>query len=250
MFERYTERARRIIFFARYEASRFGSEYIHTEHLLLGVAREDKALFPSLSLKLDYESIEKELSAQMKVGKPIPTSVDLPLSEEAKKVLQYAAEESDRLKDHHIGTEHFLLGLLREEKSSVARLLSKHGAELSTLRDKLKTLPARPLTRPTIYGALERALRSDTVEIHGSRFGAEYIHDAVKRCRMHNWHWRKQPWTPRDIVVNRQTGSISFELILAEDTANFELVKGWLEDRPLRDLQLGTVRIEGRSAPQ
>jgi ATP-dependent Clp protease ATP-binding subunit ClpA len=224
-------RPRRTIFFTRYEASQFGSQYIETEHLFLGLAREDKALFRFLSLKVDRESIEKEVSAHITVGRPLPTSVDLPVSEESKNVLKYAAEEADRLKDDHIGTEHLLLGLLREERSFAALLLKEHGAELSTLRARIEQLPKRPFEREKIRGALERVLRPDTVGIHGSRYIAEHIHDAVKRCRQHSWQWRKQPWTHRDIFVNRHTRSISFDLTLAEDTANFELVKaGWKTD--------------------
>ena len=74
----------------------------------------------------------------MAVGKRIATSADLPLSEESKRVLKYAGEEVDRLKHRHIGTEHLLLGLLREHESIAAKLLKRHSAELSTLRKKLR----------------------------------------------------------------------------------------------------------------
>ena len=124
MFERYTEKARRVIFFGRYEASQFGSPYIETEHLLLGLLREDKALTNRFlrgpgQLEAIREQIEKHTIMREKVS----TSVDLPLSNEGKRVLAYAAEEAERLSHKHIGTEHLLLGLLREEKSFAAQLL-------------------------------------------------------------------------------------------------------------------------------
>src|SRR5436309_14837847 len=131
MFERYTEKARRTIFFARYEASQFASGQIEAEHLLLGLLRENKTLFQYLSHGTKYESIEKELFPQAQVKPPIPTSVDLRLSEESKRVLKHAADEADGLKHRHIGTEHLLLGLLRENKSLAATVLIKYGAELA-----------------------------------------------------------------------------------------------------------------------
>ena len=118
MFERYTEKARRVIFFARYEASQFGSPYIETEHLLLGLLREDKALANRfLRSHAAIESIRKQIEAHTTMREKVSTSVDLPLSHECKRVLAYGAEEAERLNHKHIGTEHLLLGLLREEKS-------------------------------------------------------------------------------------------------------------------------------------
>ena len=117
MFERYTEKARRVIFFARYEASQFGSPYIETEHLLLGLLREDKALTNRfLRSHASVESIRKQIEAHTTIREKVSTSVDLPLSNECKRVLAYAAEEAERLGHKHIGTEHLLLGLLREDK--------------------------------------------------------------------------------------------------------------------------------------
>jgi ATP-dependent Clp protease ATP-binding subunit ClpC len=138
MFERYTEKARRIIFFARYEASQYGSPYIETEHMLLGLLREDKALtFRFLKIG-EPESIRKEIEARTEQGKKIPVSVDLPLSNECKRVLAYGAEEAERLSDKHIGPEHLLLGLLREEKSFAAQILVGRGLRLTTVREELK----------------------------------------------------------------------------------------------------------------
>ncbi len=95
MFERYTEKARRVIFFARYEASQFGSPYIETEHLLLGLLREDKALSNRfLRSHASVESIRKQIEAHTTIREKVSTSVDLPLSNECKRVLAYAAEEA------------------------------------------------------------------------------------------------------------------------------------------------------------
>jgi ATP-dependent Clp protease ATP-binding subunit ClpC len=138
MFERYTEKARRVIFFARYEASQFGSPYIETEHLLLGLLREDKALTNRfLRSHASVESIRKQIEAHTTIREKVSTSVDLPLSNECKRVLAYAAEEAERLGHKHIGTEHLLLGLLREEKCFAAEILQERGLKLAQIRDEL-----------------------------------------------------------------------------------------------------------------
>jgi ATP-dependent Clp protease ATP-binding subunit ClpC len=138
MFERYTEKARRVIFFARYEASQFGSPYIETEHLLLGLLREDKALTNRfLRSHASIESIRKQIEGRTTIREKVSTSVDLPLSPECKRVLAYAAEEAERLQHKHIGTEHLLLGLLREDKSFAAEILHERGLRLSTIREEL-----------------------------------------------------------------------------------------------------------------
>ena len=142
MFERYTEKARRVIFFARYEASVFGSPHIETEHLLLGVVREHKALTSWMRPPASEESIREQIEAKVVWRDPIPTSVDLPLSKESKRVLAYAAEEADGLGHKHIGTEHLLLGLLREEKCFAAALLQERGMELQAIRNKIGNRPS------------------------------------------------------------------------------------------------------------
>ena len=139
MFERYTEKARRVIFFARYEASQFGSPYIETEHLLLGLLREDKALTNRfLRSHTSVESIRKQIEQHTTIREKVSTSVDLPLSNECKRVLAYAAEEAERLSHKHIGTEHLLLGLLREEKCFAAEILTERGLRLPTIREELQ----------------------------------------------------------------------------------------------------------------
>ena len=117
MFERYTEKARRVIFFARYEASQYGSPSIETEHLLLGLMREDKGLTNRfLRSHSSIDSIKKEIEGRTIIREKVSTSIDLPLSAECKRILAYSADEAERLRHRHIGTEHLLLGILREDK--------------------------------------------------------------------------------------------------------------------------------------
>lgn len=147
MFERYTEKARRVIFYAVFEAREFGSAEIGTEHLLIGLLREDKA---HLHLYLPSLASGEPIRAQIEAGLPRleknPPSVDLPLSNPAKLVLAYAAEEAEGLEHKHIGTEHLFLGLLREEKCIAAKLMREHGADLKRIRKALAAAPPRPLS--------------------------------------------------------------------------------------------------------
>src|SRR6201981_746810 len=136
MFERYTEKARRVIFFGRYEASQFGSKFIKTEHLLLGILREEK----NLALRLlkgpagAFESFRRDIEAHTVAGEKVSTSVDLPLSNENKRVLAFAAEEAEKMACKYIACGHLLLGLLREEKCFAATLLLNRGITLASAR--------------------------------------------------------------------------------------------------------------------
>jgi len=137
MFERYTERARRVIFFARYEASQFGSVTIETEYLLLGLLREDKNLFSRLGNGDSFEAVRHDIIGHLKVREKVSTSIDLPLSQECKRILAYAGEEAERLNHRHIGTEHLALGILREENCLAAQVLSQHGLKIEPVREHL-----------------------------------------------------------------------------------------------------------------
>src|ERR671937_34328 len=142
MFERYTERARRVLFFARYEASQLGSISIETEHLLLGLIREGKGLTSRIFARshLSLENIRKEIEGRTVFREKVSTSVEIPFSAETKRVLQFAAEEADRLLHNYIGTEHLLLGILREERSVAATILMEKGMRLNTVREDIVAL--------------------------------------------------------------------------------------------------------------
>jgi len=140
MFMLYSERARRVIFFARYEASQYGSPYIETEHLLLGMFREDKGLTRRFLKYVSLEVVRKQVDGHLGFRPKTPTSIDLPLSNECKRVLAYAAEEAERLEHKNILPAHLLLGLLREENSFAAEILRGYGLELSAVREEM----ARP----------------------------------------------------------------------------------------------------------
>ena len=139
MIERYTERARRVLFFGRYEASQLGSISIETEHLLLGLIREGKGLTSRIFSRshLSLENIRKEIEDRTVFREKVSTSVEIPFSTETKRVLQYASEESDRLLHNYIRTEHLLLGILREDRAVAASILSEKGMRLNSVREDI-----------------------------------------------------------------------------------------------------------------
>lgn len=146
MFERYSEKARRVMFFARYEASQYGSAHIETEHLLLGVLREDPRL-------LNWEpGVRREIEAEMKIRERVSTSVEVPLSQECIHVLNYAAEEAAKMGNRRVEPAHLLLAILREEKCLAARFLSKHAVTFDVLREKI-TARMPPETETGTEGA-------------------------------------------------------------------------------------------------
>src|SRR5271163_4505300 len=119
MFERFTQGARRTIFFARYEASNFGSPFIETEHLLLGILREAQGFAKWFPGESDARrAIRAEIEKRLPRKEQIPTSVEIPLSEECVKVLKLAMETADRLGHRQIELEHMVIGILRMEKSA------------------------------------------------------------------------------------------------------------------------------------
>jgi ATP-dependent Clp protease ATP-binding subunit ClpC len=143
MFERYTDKARRVIFFARYEASEYGSTLIEGEHLLLGILREAGELGSSLSPLCSLTSVRDWLDQRVLTREKVPTSVDLPFSDEAKRALHAAAKEADELGHREIGPEHLLLGLLRHQKSVTVEALAQVGCELAGARERIITWRAR-----------------------------------------------------------------------------------------------------------
>ncbi len=230
MFERYTEKARRVIFFARLEASQYGSHEIDIEHLLLGVVREAKNIFRWIP-QLTADEIRSRIDARTLHLTPIPTNIDLPLRSAAKAALKSAADNAESLGHRHIGTEHIFLGILHIHDSFASQLLREAGADEDNI---LKELVSRdgeqipPSERPTNFRGSHNVLPVGPIEIHGIRRKTEHIRDLVSMLRLYNWHWHRKPWKPHDIVVNKKTGQISFDIALKDD---FALVKdGWKKD--------------------
>lgn len=232
MFERYTEKARRAVFFARYEANQYGSHYIETGHLLLGILRDDPRAFKWSPKFPPIEVVRQRIESWVPARDKTSMSVDLPLSTNSRRVLVYAMDEADRLNSKNIGTEHLFLGLLREQDSKTAKLLLEFGADLEKLRSEFAKQMQEPYSS-IADRARERILGStfEVTTIQGAQRALQAMLDAATRYRLQNAHWRKRSWTPLDAIVEKKTGKLSLDLTLAEDSVNFELLKGgWKKD--------------------
>jgi ATP-dependent Clp protease ATP-binding subunit ClpC len=213
MFERYTERARRVLFFARYEATQLGSTTIETEHLLLGLIREGKGLTSRIFARshLSLESIRKEIEGRQVFKEKVATSADIPFSADTKRVLQCAAEEADRLLHTYIGTEHLLLGLLREERSVAASILYEKGMRLASVREDIvqllneKTAPARPKETPLLAefsrDLTDAAVKNQLDPLVGRRTELERVQQVLCRRTKNNAVLIGEPGVGKTAIV-------------------------------------------------
>ena len=146
MSEHYTEQARRALFFARYEAFELGSPFIETEHLLLALFRDEKSLTARVfeRARLSLDGIRQEVKARTARHGRMSAASELPLSDDAKRVIEYASQEAARLLHERVGTEHLLLGLLREHHGLAAIILTEQGLQLAEVRDQIVAMRSVP----------------------------------------------------------------------------------------------------------
>jgi ATP-dependent Clp protease ATP-binding subunit ClpC len=164
MFEKYTESARKVIFFARYEASQLGGEYIDTEHLLLGVFRSDPPLARRvLKDPQQVRSIREQVERQFSQRDKTSVSGDFPLTKTSKSVLTRAAKEAELAKDNHISTEHLFLALILEQECNASKILISNGVTAAQLKQEMMNSEpenppeARPILVPAVRRAVARA---------------------------------------------------------------------------------------------
>ena len=142
MFERFTDRARKVMALANQEAQRFNHEYIGTEHILLGLVKEGSGVGATVlkNLDVDIKKLRLEVEKYVKSGPDMVTMGKLPQTPRAKKVIEYAIEEARALNHNYVGTEHILLGLLRETEGIAAQVLMGLGLKLEDVRQEVLNL--------------------------------------------------------------------------------------------------------------
>ncbi len=142
MFERFTDRARKVMALANQEAQRFNHEYIGTEHVLLGLVKEGSGVGANVlkNLDVDLRKVRLEVEKLVKSGPEMVTMGKLPQTPRAKKVIEYAIEEARNLNHNYVGTEHLLLGLLREQDGVAAQVLMNLGLKLDEVREEVLNL--------------------------------------------------------------------------------------------------------------
>lgn len=160
MLERCTGLTQSALFFSRYEANLFGSPHVESEHLLLGLLREHNILFNYFKhAHGTVESIRKEIEERTPFREKVPTSIDLPFSDECKRILAYAADEADNLLGlpglalhKFIGTEHVFLGVLRVPECFAAALLRERGINLEITREQIGKMCQGQVNNPSMRG--------------------------------------------------------------------------------------------------
>ena len=159
MFDRFTERARKVMGFARREAQRFHHEYIGTEHILLGLIQEGQGVAANVlkSMNIDLEKIRREVEKIVKAGPAMEPSVQIPFTPRAKKVVELALEEASNLGHNYIGTEHLLLALLREQEGIAAHVLLALGVRLEEVRDEVIEFLGGPTSEDEVEDELSGA---------------------------------------------------------------------------------------------
>src|SRR5438045_4801958 len=142
MYERFTDRARKVMQLANQEAQRFNHEYVGTEHVLLGLIKEGSGVAANVlkNLDVDLRKIRNEVEKIVQAGPDMVTMGKLPQTPRAKKVIEYAIEEARNLNHNYVGTEHLLLGLLREHDGVAAQVLMNLGLKLEEVREEVLNL--------------------------------------------------------------------------------------------------------------
>jgi hypothetical protein len=223
MYERFTDRCRKVMQLANEAAQNFNHEYIGTEHLLLGLIAEGSGVAANVlkNLDLDLRKVRLEVERIIQRGPdPVPMESRLPQTPGVKKVIEYAMAESKALGHKYIGTEHLLLGLLREYEGVAAQVLMNHGLKLQQVRDEVLSLlgygirsvqTATPSRReiddlPTALKAAAAELDAEIARIKLDKEQAiavqEFERAAVQRDEGEKI-WRRKKAMIRDWIANR-----------------------------------------------
>ena len=163
MFERFTDRARRVVVLAQEEARMLGHNYIGTEHILLGLIHEGEGVAAKAleSLGVSQEAVRRQVEEIIGQGERVPSG-HIPFTPRAKKVLELSLREALQLGHNYIGTEHILLGLIREGEGVAAQVLVKLGADLNRVRQQvIQLLHGDQGKEPAAAGA-----PSETAPVH------------------------------------------------------------------------------------
>jgi ATP-dependent Clp protease ATP-binding subunit ClpC len=150
MYERFTQRALKVLRFANHEAHRFNHEYIATEHVLLGLIDEGSGCAATVLKKfdVDLDKLRREVEKLIQSGPEMVSLHKLPTSPRVKKAIEYSFEEARNLRHDYVGTEHILLGLIREQEGVAAQVLMNLGVKLEEVREEVVKLLGYGFSRP------------------------------------------------------------------------------------------------------
>lgn len=217
MYERMTDRARKVMQFACQEAQRFNHEYIGTEHILLGLVKEGSGVAANVLKHLDADlaAIRAEIETLVTPGPDCVTMGKLPHTPRAKRVIEFAIEEAKSLNHNYVGTEHLLLGLLREPEGVAVQVLKNLGVEHARVREEIMGLLGHAPDEPkTPLAEIEKALATNIKEFQAVTGCATLIEPLTTTQRqlvldlLHRWfyprvtvtEWRVTVTTPEPVA--------------------------------------------------
>jgi len=210
MFEHYSDKARRTIYYAHHEARKLGSACIETEHLLLGLLSADRDFCTRLTAGADAQIRKRIEERALQPTKPIGTSVDLPLSQDSRRALSYAAEESMAMRHSSIDCGHLLLGLLRLENSTAAVLLREFGIEYAGCREAVAGPPtAPPLLLGQAFADLQRLMGAvdELEDVAGARLKRSGWTRKEALGHLIDWAAAHQQWLARALTAPKLAAS-------------------------------------------
>jgi ATP-dependent Clp protease ATP-binding subunit ClpA len=198
MWQRFTERSRRVVFFAQEEAGRLGEYYVSTEHLLLGLVRENDCVAARVldRMGVSLSRIRSEIERQVTRGDG-RLGQDMQLTPRAKRVIDLAYDEARQLSNNYIGTEHLLLGLIREGEGLAGRVLIKLGVELDRTREEVRALqdsnggikrdeakaaPAKHLNDELFHTVYEKLSPEDQAALIGDGLALNRLPAEMQQC--------------------------------------------------------------------
>lgn len=260
MYEIYTQEARKVMASANQEAMRFNQQYIGTEHILLGLLKEASGIAAAVlkNLDIDLRKVRLELEQVIQSGPQLLATGKLPATPRAKKVIEYAREEARGLTHNYVGTEHLLLGLMREQESIAAQVLWNNGLRIDTVRDEIvNLLGAGMRRRPTssrpaveiqdLPGELQQAAAELDAEIkrlilEKEAAAAEQEFDKAAGLRDREYEVRRRKAAlVREWIVNR---ALEAAWLSANDAAVKKLAQRINEERRWQDLPLLADALE------
>ncbi len=213
MYERFTDRARKVMQLACQEAHRLNHEYIGTEHILLGLIKEGAGIAAKVlnNLGIDLRRIRQEVEKIVQSGPDMVTMGKLPQTPQAKKVIEYSIEEARNLNHPYIGTQHLMLGLLREQEGVAAQVLLNLGLKLEDVRSEVLNYPLR------VAFLAKNVIKESPSDV--------YVQPLAQNVRIHALE--QQLWNVR-IVLGALVGAIAGVLLLAQFGAVMGLLLGGL----------------------
>ncbi len=227
MYERFTDRARKVMQLANQEAHRFNHEYVGTEHILLGLMKEGSGVAANVleNLEIDLRKLRLEVEKIICRGPEMLVTGRLPQTPRAKKVIEYAIEEARNLNHNYVGTEHLLLGLVREELGVAAQVLKNLGLRSHDVRAEVLDILGHP--RPAKKSSEEVVQRDVPLSATAAEEGIRFLELHFQSERMRNRSLEKQFWNVR-VLLGALLGGLAGTLLLAQFGAVMGLLLGGL----------------------